>query len=294
MITLRTGATASNAALALRSAARTASNVLGHGPSAQDVLDDYRRWANSEAVLAGQWIADSDLHRIITTERYWALHSAVASSFAPDVLQSFVQLELKERIAALTVEADLLDAEFHRWRGNDFARASELIAVVLDTNVLLSHSHELETLDWHSRLGGMFPDQALGLAIPNQVIRELDRQKMANNNTVNRGTKNELRTDAKAALKIIEDRVDDPGRRIVLRQHSFNGNNVVAEISLLLIADKYPGQPLLDPDSEIVDRAVSLLPFSAAVYLVSYDAAIVFRARQAGLKGVKWIYPLVG
>jgi uncharacterized small protein (DUF1192 family) len=294
MITLRTGATATNAVLALRSAARTAGNVIGRGPSAQDVLDDYRRWANSEAVLAGQWVADSDLHRVITTERYWALHSAIASSFAPDVLQSFVQLELKERIAALNAEADLLDAEFARWSGSGTGQAYELAAVVLDTNVLLSHSHELDSLDWHSRLGGIFDDHALGLAIPNQVIRELDRSKMSNNNTVNRGTKNELRADAKAALKTIEDRVVDPGRRSVLRPRSFNGDDVVAEISLLLIADRYPGQPLQDPDSEIVDRAVSLLPFSSAVYLVSYDAAIVFRARQAGLKGVKWTYPHVG
>lgn len=127
----------------------------------------------------------------------------------------------------------------------------------------------------------------LGLAVPIQVIRELDRMKMANNNNRNRGTKDELRKDAGSALRVIEE-ISDPAVPHQLRD--WNLDDPSPAISLLLVADRIPGEPLFDPDSEIVDRAASLLPFANGVFLVSYDAAIVFRARLAGVKAAKLRY----
>ena len=48
--------------------------------------------------------------------------------------------------------------------------------------------------------------------------------------------------------------------------------------------------PINDPDAEIVDRALSLQPFARKVHLLSYDAGIIFRARQEGLHAVKLLY----
>ena len=161
---------------------------------------------------------------------------------------------------------------------------------MLDTNVLLTHHADLSSHNWHADLE-LVLSQPLGLAVPLRVVRELDRFKMSSNNAVNRGTRNELRKDAGSALRFLEDAVDDPSDRNVIRPQTTGAGTISPELNLLLIADKVPGQPLADPDSEIVDRALSLQSFAREVHLLSYDAGIVFRARQAGLHAVKLVYP---
>lgn len=96
-------------------------------------------------------------------------------------------------------------------------------------------------VQWHSILE-VPHHESLGLALPIQVIRELDRLKMANNN--NRGTKEELRKDAGAALKLIED-ILDPEAALMLGTEGGSPNG--PELRLLLMADGFPVSHWLTP-----------------------------------------------
>jgi hypothetical protein len=291
MLSIRPRARAVKAAAALQDAAREARNVLGgtrNNPN--DILAAYREWASAQSVVIGAQIADEDLLRVILTPRYWSLHSIDIGGFTPATLAEYVRQELRERAEFCESEAGALVAEHNRWNplvawGH---RRFALTAVVLDTNVMLSHHAGLVEVNWHSLLPDVLPLAPLGLALPIEVIRELDRWKLANNNTINRGTKDELRKDAGKALRLIE-QIDDPSEAWILRDTDA-ANQSLPSIRLLLVADRVPGQPLTDPDAEIVDRAASLLPFAESVHLVSYDAAIVFRARLAGVQATKLTY----
>lgn len=290
MLSLKPTATASDVVAALRDASREAGNVLGGGSNAEVVLVAYRKWANEQSALVNPHLTDDEIARVISTPRYWSLHGIDVGGFDVPSLAQYVRQELSERIDFLNREAQALADEVARWNPFDkhSGRQYRLTAVVLDTHVMIAHHSELATIDWHSfldELPGMTP---LGLALPIQVVRELDRMKMANNNNVNRATKEELRKDAGKALRLIEE-IDDPTVPYLLRDSDL-GDQSVPAISLLLVADRVPGQPIAEPDAEIVDRAASLLPFANGVFLLSYDAAIVFRARLAGVVARKLKY----
>jgi hypothetical protein len=290
MLSLKITARASDATRALRDAAREAGNVAGGG-SPTSILNSYRQWANVQSLLVNQYLADDEIPNVISTPRYWALHGSDVTGFSDSALDQYIRQELRERIEYLAREATALDSELARWNPYDRhgGRSYSLTALVLDTNVMLTHHAGLANVPWHTFFPTEFPEVTpLGIAIPIEVVRELDRLKMASNNNLNRGTKDELRKDAGSALRLIEG-IDDPSRPQLLRDWDLNNHSVPA-ISLLLIADRVPGQPLADPDSEIVDRAASLLPFANGVFLVSYDAAIVFRARLAGVTAKKLTY----
>jgi len=231
------------------------------------------------------YLAEDDVPRVLATPRYWALQTGNLSSWGQADVAAYIRQELAERIEFLTNEGDALIAEHYRWEPEDKfgGRRLTLTAVVLDTNVLLAHHATLSTTDW-AKLLDLLPNTAIGLAIPLQVVRELDRQKNANHNNVNRATKEELRKDAASALRLIE-QIEDPSKGWTLRWE-----NEPARLDLLLVGDRIPGEPLGAPDAEIVDRAASLLPFADQVHLVSYDVAIVFRARLAGVKATKLRY----
>lgn len=287
MLSLKISANASDVASALRNASHEAANVAG---STTASLNAYRQWANTQSLLINQYLADDEIPRVISTPRYWSLHGSDVTGFFEAALDQYIRQELRERIEFLDREAAALDAEVARW--NPFERMGgrqyPLTAMVLDTNVMLTHHADLAGVSWSSFFPGLPDTYPLGLALPVEVIRELDRAKMANNNTLNRGTKEELRKDARSALRLVE-RIEDPSQATVLREWDYGSQSTPA-VALLLIADRIPGQPLSDPDSEIVDRAASLLPFANGVYFVSYDAAIVFRARLAGLRAHKLTY----
>jgi hypothetical protein len=285
VIALRPEVRADVAAKCLEEMALEAQNVrTGNRADAHQILDAYRGWANLATVQVGQHVTDEELTRAVTTPRYWALQNIDRSNYAPQPFQQFVDLELRERVSFLTREAELLRREFTRWNFpidgiESQPEMTNLTALVVDTNVILSHFGELGSLNWRSRLN-LPRDAPVGLAIPNRVVRELDRLKMSSSNNVNQGTRNELRSDARQALRRIEEAIGDPDSAAPLGK----------DVYLLLVADRIPGEPLFDSDAEIVDRAASLIPFTKDVYLVSYDAGIIFRARQAGLKAIKWAY----
>lgn len=290
MIALLPHARAQNAIDALRSGAREAGNVLGGNDNAPErVLNAYRRWIGQQIVQIGQWLTNEEIARVLTTPRYWSLHNLETSTFGPAELADFVRLELTQRKASFQAEADALEHEASRWQVRGRGSWNECVAVAVDTNVMLTHHEELSTFDWHARLDIRIGTPLI-LGVSLRVVQELDRQKMANNNNINRGTKNELRKDARAALRLIEDHIVDPDTRAVLRQFSCEQNQIASDLSLLLIADNPLRPPLADPDSDIVDRAASVRPFAEEVHFVSYDAAAVFKARQVGLKGKKLVY----
>ena len=291
MLILKPTARAADAVSALRSAARTANNVRTGADSAPSrILGAYRQWSSRESILVGQHLNEGELSRVVTSTRYWSLINIQHNEFLSATIRDYVDLELQERIESLNREADALEAEVIRWRLLAGARPYTQAALILDTNVMLTHHHELDTKNWHADL--QLPSaEPIGLAIPLQVIRELDRQKMSSNNAVTPGSKNDLRHHARQALKILERKIVDPSEVVQLRAQTSDRDGLVPEINLLLIADAFPGVPLSDPDAEIVDRGQSLLAFASAVYLASYDNAIVFRARQAGIQARKLTYP---
>jgi hypothetical protein len=76
VLRLQPHARAQKAIDALRLGANTAFNVLGGNDSAPDrVLNAYRRWIGREITLIGQWLADEEIPRTLTTPRYWSLHN---------------------------------------------------------------------------------------------------------------------------------------------------------------------------------------------------------------------------
>lgn len=298
MISLRPHARADVAAKTLLDAARDGDNVLGSA-TAETILDKYRRWASDQIRLVGQYVHDEEMPRTITTRRYWSIQNLDPNTYGAFELVQYVQLELRERVELLRREATLLTLEFNRWNvqghgiDSSHLRPHALSAVVLDTNVLLFSHTELGTRDWHADLC-LVKSEPIGLGIPLRVVRELDRSKMANRNVINRGTKDELRKAAGKALRLLEDAFEDPSERKILRPQTSTPTAISPEINLLLIPDRVPGTPLEDADAEIVDRALSLIPFAESVHVLSYDAGMVFRARQVGLHAVKLNYPKTG
>ncbi|RPE76004.1 MULTISPECIES: PIN domain-containing protein [unclassified Frondihabitans] len=287
MLELRAGTGARDAAKALHEGARSGRDVIGGNDNAPErILSAYRRWIGVQILQIGQWLADSELDGVLTTKRYWALQNLNSSTFTQADLADFVRLEVGQRIETFVREAEALDHELSRWGSSRLSGESDTVAVVLDTNVLLTHHSGLESFPWHKTLNTQ-AHRHLGLAVPLQVVRELDRHKMASNNNVNRGTRNELRHDAGAALRFIDEGIPEFDGKHWLRRWEVGGRT---DLSLMLIANRTPGFPIPDADTEIIERAVSLRPFATDVHFVSYDAAAVFQARQSGLKATKLTY----
>ena len=288
VVHLKPGATAPAAIAALKEASRTASNILGAGGASIDRLNAYRPWSSQQLrALAAHVTADS-LDDLLATRRYWTLQSLEPAAYGVPALGDLVDLELSARIDALDEAAQSLSSRMDRWsswRGQGIPGAPHH-AVVLDTNVLLRHAHELIEIEW-SRGLDILPHVTIALGIPMVVVDELDRLKDSNASMFIDGEKQATRTLARRALKSLDTVFRGGYLDWLVRQQGTTGANSFADLHAILMVDDPNQTRLGDADLEIIDQAVRLRPFTADVALATYDQAMIFRARSAGLKAFK-------
>lgn len=124
---------------------------------------------------------------------------------------------------------------------------------------------------------GLSQDDELVIAVPMQVIDELDRNKV-NRKDPPKGQE-PVRNQARKSLRFLEGRLDSGSKRVSLR----DATDDLPELHLSLISQPLDHVPLLDADLEIVDRALTIQPYAKDVRLITFDYGMMFRARQAGL-----------
>lgn len=273
MITLRPGASPSNVLKLLEDAHWKLNDAQGGVPNTTEVFLKYLQWANTYISILGPFIGKGDIDRLIMTKRYWTLQGIVEPT-AHRMIRPFIDLEISERIKEFESEIRDLNYMLSRWSVHD---NSSLVALVLDTNVLLDHHEELASFDWATKVE-LRSNVPIVLSIPLAVIDELDRLKRDNL----------TRTRARQALRTLDKHLEKPGEWFRLKQQGSEGSIIWSDLYLSIIVDEPGHVPLTHVDSEIVDRALTLEPFARDVFIATYDTGMALRARQANLKVCKF------
>ncbi|MGU3645179.1 PIN domain-containing protein [Microbacterium sp. C23T] len=288
MVHLKPGTTAPAAIAALEEAARSANNLLGAGRTAIDLLSTYRSWSSQQIRSLSSHLTSDSVNDLVATRRYWLIQSLDPIAYGLPAVGELVGLEVTECVNALTEAAKSLQAQasvWSQWRGLGLPGAP-FHAVVLDTNVLLRHCDTLIDIRWNVGLN-IFPHETIALGIPMVVVEELDRLKDSNGVMYLGEEKLAVRTLARAALRSL-DKVFQAGYlNWQIRQSGGSGDGFRGELHAILIVDDLNHARLPDPDLEIIDQAIRLRPFTADVALTTYDQAMIFRARSAGLKAFR-------
>jgi rRNA-processing protein FCF1 len=282
MISIRPGIHAQEAVDALNEAARALADVVGRGGYAIDLFNAYLSWANDAARILGSIVRHDDLERLVTTKRYWTLQGLDPAAYGL-ALGNFVRLEIHERQSALDAAAKGIASDLALWNG---VGGKTLHAVVLDTNVLLRHHHELRSFDWHGSLN-LGPQVSVGLAVPIVVVNELDKNKLNHRKMRVRDEGVEVSSLARQALRTLDSLFESGQERVKLDEVRPAENGTAADVWALLLLDDYDHIPLPRPDAEIIDRALSLSAFVPRVSVVTYDRGLFFEARRSQLNAVR-------
>lgn len=225
------------------------------------------------------------MDELLTTQRHWLLLSLDTKSFGAPEIGELVDLEISERISALDVAAGEVRARagaWSEWRGLNLD-GNPLPAIVLDTNVLLRHSHELIELPWNQGVE-VFPHVPIVLGVPIAVVEELDKLRHKNDFMYTGDERVPVRDLAGRALKEL-DRIFQSGYLSWrIRERRSQGDQLLSELHAALMVDDLAHARLPEPDAEIIDQALRLKPYTAKVALATYDRAMSFRAQAAGLK----------
>ncbi len=220
------------------------------------------------------------------TRRYWVLHSLDPIAYGVPALAEFVELEFAESITALNEAVKHLRTrleEWRRWGWHASITQPGHAAIVLDTNVLMRHSHELLTIDWHEGIT-LRPHEPISLGIPMTVVEELDRLKLATGEMSFGGKKYARRTLARRALSWLDETFPDQNFSTRLRQGQISQGPPTADLCAVLMIDDLRRDRLTRPDLDILDDAAGLRPFVSEVAVATYDHAMRFRARSLALK----------
>lgn len=287
VVQLKPGAAAAAAIAAIAEASRTASNILGTGGSSVDRLNAYRPWSSQHIRALAAHVTAASLDELVSTRRYWTLQSLEPAAYGLPALGGLVDLELSTCVEALDAAARSLDARsnmWSSWRGQGIPGTPHH-AVVLDTNVLLRHADELIDIEWNRGLN-VFPHVTIALGIPMVVVEELDRLKDSNASMFIAGEKHATRTLARQALKSLDRTFQGGYLDWLVRQRGTDANSF-ADLHAILMIDDLHQTRLGDADLEIIDQALRVRPFTADVALATYDQAMIFRARSAGLRAFK-------
>ncbi|MBX3196080.1 MAG: hypothetical protein KF727_13390 [Microbacteriaceae bacterium] len=280
------GVQAQQAVDVCRDAAREAGNALGSAAIGIDLLNAYRAWSSAQLRMLQSVLSPSSLASTFTTQRYWMLQSLDPTSYGP-ALTALVSQGLSEAQASLDSVVAELEADISRWsvwRG--LRPTSRLNVIVLDTNVLLRDSSRLESIDW-SRILNVFPHESFALGVPMVVVGELDNLKASNQRMDVGGERVETRTLSRAALRWLDERFPDGRQNAQLYPPRRTDNMQIAELQVILMIDDISHVKLADTDAEIIDRASALKPYVGRLGLATYDNAMIFRARSAGLNAFK-------
>jgi hypothetical protein len=270
VISIRPGYDANTVLGYLREAVRGASNVLGQtDPS----LADYLLWATAQLRTLGPSISAADLDDLVTTRQYWALVGLMdlAVTSRPGLAQ-LVHVEMAQRRAALEVaEEELSQAVL---------LTSRMPLAVVDTNVLLVLSDQLQGYDWHGVMGEKQDLQIL-VTIPMAVVDELDRLKRDRTPMKLNGKSPTRRSLAIQALRTLDEMFPDPRRMFSIEQPT----EPIGQRVLFRILLEEPGHKRLPSvDAEVVDQTVALTAFGGRVKLITFDTGMRLRARAADLE----------
>lgn len=230
----------------------------------------------------------ASIEELVATRRHWLLQSLDPVAYGVPAVGELVDLEIASCVEAINAAVKELRGQagaWSRWRGSGVA-GIPFPAVVLDTNVLLRHAEELIDIPWNVGLN-IFPHEAIALGIPMVVVEELDRLKDSNGVMYIGEEKLAVRTLARKALRSL-DKVFQAGYlNWQIRERGAADMQLPGELHAILMVDDLPHARMRDADLEIIDQAIRLRPFTADVALATYDQAMIFRARSAGLKAFR-------
>ncbi|WP_284989493.1 PIN domain-containing protein [Arthrobacter sp. efr-133-TYG-120] len=242
----------------------------------------YIYWTNEASRLLRGQIRQAQLEHLVTSHRYWTLLSMDVLGVNEEtdrLLVSVIRTEVRERITEFDAAIKSLEQELDLWKNLDAP-----VVAVLDTNVLHEHHDQLSAFPWNERLD-LHPNRDLLLVVPIAVVDELDNQKLSNQKSADGTTP--LRTRARAALKTLDGLLQPDTVTNLAKRSVPDGCSAVY---IRLLNNDLEHGALDDADSEIIDRALTLQPFSREVLVVTYDSAMAFRARHFGLKATKLRY----
>lgn len=286
MVSLRPDASVQNAIGHLDALANKAHTILGSASDAVGAFNAYLSWS-VEAMRTLRTVLDAEsVISLLETTGFRLIHAADPGAYSHAALGQLVRTELDAQVRTLDEVKKSLRAELLRWefRGAMTLEPSVHIGV-LDTNVLMLHGQHLPERDWNGLLD-VRVGQPIVLVIPQAVIRELDRLKRANGKMRVGGKEYEQRDLARRALRTINHAFPEQQTTYGLRERATTGE-VVSILRLVLQLDDLRHEALPDADAEIIDRALSLVPFGKSVTLLTGDTSMRFRAEHAGLHAVE-------
>lgn len=250
----------------------------------KDALDQYLLWTYRTTQLLSPHIRGDDVERMINTKRYWLLQGIV-NPLQDSMTRHLIDLEISERQRDFADEINEINTMTHLWK-IDFRSP---VALILDTNILLDHYHELGSYDWNKALN-LRSNVPIILTIPVVVIDELDRLKISKAKS-NDKEQTTFRTKARLALKMLDSTFQySNGRHLLHEEEISGGSGHQSAIHLAVLIDEMGHIPMDHVDSEIVDRATTLSPFVGEVRIATYDTGMALRARQSGLEVCKFEY----
>ena len=247
-------------------------NIRGVSRDGFQLFNEYLGWANTATSRLSLLLRPGDIDRLVLTKRHWAL-IGLDPVTQPNTLYGLVALEIDQRDRAFQAEVDEFDVSIKKWDGQLG------VVVVPDTNVLLHHPSAavatFENVDWCTEVGALSP--GAHLVLPMILIDELDRLKRTGKDTT--------RTQARLALRRLDQLIDDPAATVQLRPEA---GPELGPVTLELFLDQPGHERLPIADDELVDRAAALKDISGRrVVVLAYDHGTRVRAKSAGVEGIK-------
>jgi hypothetical protein len=209
-------------------------------------------------------VSREDVGRLVHTTRYWR----VVAQEDTEEMNALARAELDDAAHRWEVELTEMKQWQARWAVGDHV-------VVADTCIYLHHLEHFQDIDWH-QAAALETDLNVRFVVPMMVVDELDRLK-------DRG-QGPAKTRARHAVQRLTEMfaVGDIDKHRPLKRHPDTDTWVTIEI---LADPRGRHQRLPVADDEIVERLVALRDLTnKPVTIVTFDAGMSFRTRQAGLR----------
>jgi hypothetical protein len=263
---------------ALLEAARATSDVRGSQTNL-DLFNAYFLWAANQVRALRGMISSSDLDRLVTTRRYWAMYGRNVADFGSSV-RTTIEDEMFAREEALREEVQVFDRNDSKWGHG------EALIVVPDTTVFVHHGYDFPEVEWHDVLGQRSNVEIL-LTVTMAAVRELDAKKLSRDNSAQGQA---VRKGVHGALRRIEELFawNDAKTPFITPPKHPGGRE--ADVVTALLIDDLDHIPAADADGEMIGRGLALLPYSGRAMLVTFDLNQTFRARAAGLEAFRLRY----
>ena len=283
LVTPRPGVNRENLLKSLQSVYTDVYNLRGGGGAARNAYEGllaYVEWTSAAVRMLGNQVSNSDLDRLVLTERYRLLLAGLVGTMTSTerpvqrVLNGLVSLELDERVEDFEAAIKALQGQIARWSGYGHY-------VVPDTSFYIHHKDKLEDVDFGPLINVW--QSEVTVLVPIVIVDELDRLKESKDKWV--------RWRAGYTLAVLDRLFANGTGRARLRP-----GDVVpgpdgltrSEVTIELVVDPPGHVRLPGNDDEIIDRALAVEPLAdRKVTLLTYDTGQSMRARNAGLQAVK-------